>query len=209
MAIASPDLIESLKANATEDHAPDPNASRATTTDAFLDDTPVESDGPAPSVLDALSKPRERKTATGRPKAPGKIAEGFAGLYGTIGMAAMPFVPNTAMAILSSAENIGQLYEELATTDPKIRAFLLKMLEGSAYSKLMMAHLPIAFALYGEVQEKRAAREAQRVQEWPEEAAQAYQEASAQSQGAPDLSNAFQSLSDVINAANVRASAQG
>lgn len=88
----------------------------------------------------------------------GVIAKGMTRLYTMGGMAAMPFFPNSAGAVLSQADDLGQLYEEWAKSDPAVRAKLLKIIRGSAGGKVLLAHLGIAFALFAEIQEKRAAK---------------------------------------------------
>jgi hypothetical protein len=42
---------------------------------------------------------------------------------------------------------VGEAWEEIARTNPRIRAFLLKLISGGAWTQLFMAHAPIALAV--------------------------------------------------------------
>lgn len=86
---------------------------------------------------------------------PGVIAKGMSRLYTMGGMAGMPFFPGTAKTLIEQADQMGQLYEEWAKSDPAIRAKLLKLIRGSAGGKLMLAHLGIVMTFATEFKEKR------------------------------------------------------
>lgn len=84
----------------------------------------------------------------------GPIAKGMNKLYFKAGKLIRAFDPEVGNAIISVTKKeseddvtVGEAWEEIAKVNPRIRAFLLKMISGGAWSQLFMAHLPIFLAL--------------------------------------------------------------
>ena len=84
----------------------------------------------------------------------GPIAAGMNKLYARIGKIVRAMDKDIGVAIISitKKENdddttVGEAWEELARTNPRVRAFLLRMIEGGAIMQLVYIHLPIAVAI--------------------------------------------------------------
>lgn len=132
---------------------------------------------PPPTAFDAKIKrdedrapgagrDRARKKATKsrggdkpeQPAAPpfraGPIATGMNKLYARAGKIMRVWDNDIGQALISITRKesdddttVGEAWEEIARTNPRIRAFLLRMLEGSAWSSLFMAHAPVFLAV--------------------------------------------------------------
>lgn len=83
----------------------------------------------------------------------GPIAKGMNGLYFKAGKIIRVMDPEVGTAIISCTRKesdddvtVGEAWEELAKANPRIRAFLLKLITGGAYTQLFMAHAPIFLA---------------------------------------------------------------
>ena len=158
--------------------------------------TNANQEGPAPSRDNPRTRsadPRGR-TATGRPRSPGTppprgnattaprtvtreeetrpqyrpgiLVEPLTDLYRTMGLVIMPFNQATSTAFLQNAEPCAQAWDELARTDPKMRAFLMSLLQTGGWAKVLVAHAPIAMA--AAVSMSPAARELARQQQPPD-----------------------------------------
>lgn len=84
----------------------------------------------------------------------GVIAKGVNKLYRGAGKALRALDYDTGQAVIEctraeDAEDVtvGEAWEELCRTNPRIRAFVLKCIAGGAYGQLAMAHLPIGMAI--------------------------------------------------------------
>lgn len=84
----------------------------------------------------------------------GPIAKGMNSLYRRAGKLIRIWDPEVGQAVVACTykededdTTVGEAWENLARTNPRIRAFLLKMLTGSAWGSLIMAHLPIFMAI--------------------------------------------------------------
>jgi hypothetical protein len=95
----------------------------------------------------------------------GPIAKGVNRLYRRGGKIARVFNPAIGMAMIEctrkgtaiddegvervdeDAVTVGEAWEELARTNPRIRRFLLSMLSGGAKMQLLMAHAPLLLAI--------------------------------------------------------------
>ncbi len=83
---------------------------------------------------------------------PGQITKGVNRLYRRAGKIVRAMDRDIGVAILESArdddeESVGAAWEELARTNPRIRAFLLRCIGGGAWGALIMAHMPIFLAI--------------------------------------------------------------
>lgn len=84
----------------------------------------------------------------------GPIAKGVNGLYRKAGKLVKMWDRNVGETIVMATQKededdltVGEAWENLAKVNPRIRAFLLKMIQGDAYGGLLMAHLPILIAV--------------------------------------------------------------
>jgi len=98
------------------------------------------------------------KTETLPPFRAGVIAKGMNKLYRKAGRILRLFDRDVGTAVIASATKqpddeddedttVGEAWEALAKQNPRIRAFLLKLMVGGARSALWEAHLPILMAL--------------------------------------------------------------
>lgn len=84
----------------------------------------------------------------------GVIAKGVNKLYRRVGKIVKGFDPIIGEGIIDAATEeedkvtVGEAWDELARTNPRIRRFLLKMLTGKGYAQLVWAHLPMFIAMW-------------------------------------------------------------
>lgn len=128
-----------------------------------LDELKAASDGKGQAEGDrAPGKPKGRGKGRARPKTnadvppfrAGPIAAGMNKLYARAGKIVKVLDPEIGGAIISTTRKesdddvtVGEAWEELAKTNPRIRAALLKMIQGGAWGQLIMAHAPIFLAV--------------------------------------------------------------
>lgn len=108
------------------------------------------------------SKRRLRATRSGedKPKQPvpqfreGQIERGINGLYRKAGRMVRVADHDVGQALIDitrkdDAEDVtvGEAWEQLARTNPRIRGFLLKMIAGGAVGQLFMCHAPVLMAI--------------------------------------------------------------
>lgn len=84
----------------------------------------------------------------------GVIAKGVNKLYAKIGRFVRVMDHDIGTAIIESTRKesdddvtVGEAWDELARTNPRIRAFLMKLLVGGAWGQVMWAHAPIFLAI--------------------------------------------------------------
>lgn len=84
----------------------------------------------------------------------GPIAKGMNRLYLKTGKLVRAFDQEVGQAIIDSTKKesdddvtVGEAWEELARTNPRIRKVLLKLITGGAWGQLFMAHAPIFLAV--------------------------------------------------------------
>lgn len=84
----------------------------------------------------------------------GQIAKGMNRLYRRAGKIVRAMDHDIGTAIIESTKKdddedvtVGEAWEELARTNPRIRQFLLKAIAGGAWGQLFMAHAPILMAV--------------------------------------------------------------
>lgn len=77
----------------------------------------------------------------------GVIGAGMTKLYRRIGKIVKSMDRDIGIAIIESAEDCGEAWDELARTNPRVRAFLTKLITGGAMGSIFVAHLPIALAI--------------------------------------------------------------
>lgn len=88
------------------------------------------------------------KTPKGTPKwQKGVIATGMTKLYKRTGRIIKAMDRDIGIAVIESAEDCGEAWDELARTNPRIRTFLMRMIAGGAWGSLIMAHAPILMAI--------------------------------------------------------------
>jgi hypothetical protein len=98
-------------------------------------------------------KPKEPVDAP--PFRAGPIATGMNKLYLRAGKIVRIWDAEIGTAIIETTRKeapddvtVGEAWEELAKTNPRIRIFLLRLISGGAYTQLIMAHMPILLALF-------------------------------------------------------------
>lgn len=84
----------------------------------------------------------------------GPIAKGMNRLYLKTGKLVRGFDPEVGAAMIEATKKetdddvtVGEAWEELARTNPRIRKVLLKLISGGAWGQLFMAHAPIFLAV--------------------------------------------------------------
>jgi hypothetical protein len=100
------------------------------------------------------TKGSEGQAAAVPPFRAGPIATGMNKLYAAAGKIVRAWDHDIGTAIIGTTRKesdddttVGEAWEELARTNPRIRAFLYKMIEGGAWSGVFMAHAPIFLAV--------------------------------------------------------------
>jgi hypothetical protein len=116
---------------------------------------PEASEDTAPG---APPKGRGRRAPKSAPELPpfraGVIAKGMNSLYRRAGRIIRIWDPDIGTAVIACTRaldeddsTVGDAWENLAKTNPRIRAFLLKLMAGGAWTQLVMAHVPIFMAI--------------------------------------------------------------
>lgn len=130
------DLKSGAKVTREEDRAPARAKVRAKKGSPFLKDR----------------KPKEPVEVP--PFRAGPIAKGMNGLYAKAGKIIRVMDPEVGSAIISATRKVsdddvtvGEAWEEIAKVNPRVRAALLKLITGGAWSQLLMAHAPIFMAV--------------------------------------------------------------
>lgn len=108
---------------------------------------------------DTTGKKRKRRTHTHAapdevPYKAGVIARGMNKLYARTGKFVKVMDADIGSAIIAATRKesdddvtVGEAWDELAKTNPRIRAILLKMITGGAWTQVLMAHAPILLAI--------------------------------------------------------------
>jgi hypothetical protein len=97
-----------------------------------------------------FGKPKEKKVKVRKPTPPMPrkgIAGSLTNMYTGLGMTVAMVDKHCGMAIVESAEDCAQSWEDLAKTNPKVRRALLMLLETSDVTKIVIAHAPIMAAV--------------------------------------------------------------
>lgn len=125
---------------------------------APADGPPLDGDRPP----DAKAGRRGRGKTAGEDKPPvkviewheGQISRGVNKLYRKAGKIIKVMDPAVGAALVSITRKdepddvtVGEAWEDLARTNPRIRKVLLKMIAGGAWGQLLMAHAPVLLAL--------------------------------------------------------------
>jgi hypothetical protein len=101
-------------------------------------------------VRDAMKNFGRKKTASGNAAKPRQLKEDdkvkLEGWYGMLGMAFMPFNARAANACMQNATECADSWFELAKENDNVRRVILGLLEGGAWGKVIMAHMPLAMA---------------------------------------------------------------
>ena len=99
-----------------------------------------------------------RKTPRAAPELPpfraGVIAKGMNGLYRKAGRLIRIWDMEIGSAVIACTRaededdvTVGEAWENLAKTNPRIRAFLMRLMQGGAWTGIFMAHMPIFMAI--------------------------------------------------------------
>lgn len=106
-------------------------------------ETPIERGTDEPPDSKAKGK---RETPTPR-YVKGVIATGMTKLYQRTGRIIKALDKDIGTAVIESAADCGEAWDELARTNPRVRKFLLKLIGGGAIGAIIMAHAPILLAI--------------------------------------------------------------
>lgn len=87
----------------------------------------------------AVAAPRKMSSRSMKPR--------LQSLYETIGAGVGLFSPADGQVIIDAAPACADAVSEWADSDPRVRAALERLLTGSAMSKVVMAHVPIAIGV--------------------------------------------------------------
>lgn len=93
------------------------------------------------------AKARGRKSAAVPRWKAGVIAKGMTRLYQRTGKIVKAMDRDIGIAVIESAEDCGEAWDDIARTNPRVRAFLLKMIAGGSWMSLVWAHAPIFMAI--------------------------------------------------------------
>jgi hypothetical protein len=150
------------------------SAGRGPDEDPLLTAAPVPPDTPPPFPTEPVVPDHTRSQSpegpTEPPKAPrkgfslgtnkrrgsgvraltAKDRDKIVGLYVTVGFGVMMFRPPTAQVIATQAEPCADAWMELARENDGVRRALLFMIEGGAWGAVVVAHMPIVFAVLPE-----------------------------------------------------------
>ena len=116
-------------------------------------------------IVDAKRRPgRPRKTAgeataskVGRPSNADKLAKTLADQYTTLGAILMIFAPTAGATMIDRADVCAQSLASWAETNPKVRKALERVNTGAGAVSVLIAHAPIAVAVYADITSGRAA----------------------------------------------------
>ena len=130
------------------------------------DEAELADAGPLPRTPDRPPGGRRRSRAkaasteapAGEVKVPafraGPIAKGMNSLYVRTGKLVRIMDADIGGAMIAMTQKlsdddvtVGEAWEELARTNPRVRAFLLRLIEGGAWGQLFMAHTPLIMAV--------------------------------------------------------------
>lgn len=110
----------------------------------------------APKV--PVGKPGAKPTGRVKPPpqpvkmpAKGVLKRAVMDIYGFAGMSLSMFRPNIAKVIVENAEDCAAAWEDLAETNESVRRVLLSLTKTSAWGGIILAHAPIALAIYSEI----------------------------------------------------------
>lgn len=106
-------------------------------------DTPIERGQDEPP--NSKAKGRVRQSVPRWQK--GVIAAGMTKLYKRTGKIIKAMDRDIGIAVIESAEDCGEAWDDLARTNPRVRAFLMKLIAGGAWGAVLMAHAPILMAI--------------------------------------------------------------
>lgn len=135
-----PPSLEELKAaKAEEGEAPEPEPDKAPGSSKPKGGKPG---GPLKAPADTV------------PYRPGVIATGVNKLYRRAGKIVRAMDPDIGEAIIACTRKedddditVGEAWDQLARANPRIRAWLMRVISGGAWSDLVMAHAPIGMAI--------------------------------------------------------------
>ncbi len=91
-------------------------------------------------------KTKARKTIPPKPRN-GTLVRPFTQFYVSIGALISPFDPVCGAAIINQSEECAKALENLAQSDPRVRAILMSLVETSAWGYVIAAHTPILLAI--------------------------------------------------------------
>lgn len=103
-----------------------------------------------PTKRGAAKTPKPPVKAPAMPNK-GVVKDALMSLYGFAGMSLRMWSEPVSDVILTSAEDCAESLEELARTNESVRRVLLSVTKTSAWGAVIVAHVPIAMAVYAEL----------------------------------------------------------
>lgn len=104
----------------------------------------------APRTSEARKPPRglgtNKKRASGVRQLNKQDLDQLQSYYTAIGIMLMPINAGAATAVVQNSDECVAAWEDLAKQNDNVRRALLGIIEGGAWSKVIMAHMPIALA---------------------------------------------------------------
>lgn len=129
------------------DTIPDHTASQA--------DVPPIDDGQVKEEPKRFTLGENKRRGSGVRKLTKKDLEQLKSYYGTMGFVLMPFNRKAAETCVESSQRCVDAWAELAESNDGVRRVILSMIEGGAWGRVIMAHIPLAWAFVPEhVQER-------------------------------------------------------
>lgn len=98
-----------------------------------------------------FGKPKEKKAKVRKPTPAmprSGLAQPLTNMYTGLGMTVAMVDRHCGMAIVESASDCAEAWEEMARRNPKVRRALLMLLETSDVTKIVIAHAPIMAAVF-------------------------------------------------------------
>lgn len=119
-----------------------------------LGSLPEAAEDTAPGELPKGRRKAPKTEASLPPFRAGVISKGMNGLYRRAGRLIRIWDYDIGSAVIASTRaldeddlTVGDAWENLAKTNPRVRAFLMKLMSGGAWTGLFTAHLPILMAI--------------------------------------------------------------
>lgn len=87
-------------------------------------------------------EPKQTKVYTSARR--NQVYKGTKVVYLTVGKVVKPFNPAIGESIQVGADDAAEAWDELASQNPKVKAFILNLIQGTVWAKLISVHLQMA-----------------------------------------------------------------
>lgn len=104
-----------------------------------------------PPLIDQLSEvtdfrenaePKQTKVSSNARR--NQVFKGTKVVYLTVGKVVRPFNPAVGESIQAGADDAAEAWDELASQNPKVKSFILNLIQGTVWAKLISVHLQMA-----------------------------------------------------------------